>query len=130
MWVFSFCPPSILILSLYQLPCLIFGLATTRFFYKQRVFSTQSHCCLAFSWIERQVLLRGCLIHMRIIILRDFSYLLCLCPCLDLGLFMTYPCDYFFIFIFIFLIFRKISWAQTHLLFYLFFRIYPIIIGW
>ena len=33
------------------------------FFYKQHFYSTQSQCCLTFSWIERQMLLRCCLIH-------------------------------------------------------------------
>ena len=34
-----------------------------RFFYKQRFFSTQPRCCLTFSWIELQTLLRCCLIY-------------------------------------------------------------------
>ena len=33
---------------------------------------------------------------------RHFLYVLNLRPCLDVGLFMSYPCDLFFIFIFIF----------------------------
>ena len=60
----------------------------TRFFYKQPFFSTQPQCCLPFSWIELQVLLRCCLIHKSLITLKRFLYFLCLCPCLDLGLFM------------------------------------------
>ena len=32
-------------------------------FYKQNVFSPTSRCCLTFSWIELQILLRYCLIH-------------------------------------------------------------------
>ena len=51
--------------------------------------------CLSFSWTELQGLLRYCLIRMSIIILRHFLYLLYLCPCLDLGLFMSYLCDFF-----------------------------------
>ena len=35
---------------------------TTRFFYKN-TFSTQRQCCLAFLWIEFQMLLKCCLIH-------------------------------------------------------------------
>ena len=63
--------------------------------------------------------------------MRHFSYLLYLCPCLGLGLFMSYLGDPFFIFIFIFnLINRIISWIQSHLFFYLFFRICPIIFRW
>ena len=41
---------------------------TTRFFYKQRFFSTHPQCCLAFSWTELQMLLRCYLIHITIII--------------------------------------------------------------
>ena len=37
---------------------------TTRFFYKQCFFSTHPQCCLAFSWIELQMLLRCWLIHL------------------------------------------------------------------
>ena len=56
---------------------------------------------LTFSWIELQMLLRRCLIHINIIIPRHFLYLLYLCPHLDVGLFMSYLCDPFFtIFIF------------------------------
>ena len=52
--------------------------------------STQPQCCLIFAWIELQMLLRCCLIHISFIILRHFLYLLYLYPCLDLGLFMSY----------------------------------------
>ena len=107
------------------------GFWATRFFYKQRFFSTQRQCWLTFSWIELQTLLRCCLIHIIIIILRHVLYLLYLCPCLDLGLFMSYLCDLFFIFIFIFIMINRIiSWIQTYLFFCLFFRICPIIFGW
>ena len=41
---------------------------TIRFFYKQRFFSTHTQCCSTFSWIELQMLLRCCLIHITIII--------------------------------------------------------------
>ena len=68
----------------------------TRFFYKQRFFLTQ--CCLTFSWTELQKLLRCCLIHVYISILRHILYLVHLCPCLVQGLFMPYLCDLFFIF--------------------------------
>ena len=54
-------------------------------FYKQHFFSTQ--CCLTFSWIELQMLLRCCLVHIHITILRHVLYLSYLCPCLDLQLF-------------------------------------------
>ena len=52
---------------------------TTRFFYKQRFFSTQPHCGLTFSWIMLQMLLRCCLTHISIIILKHFLYLVYLC---------------------------------------------------
>ena len=46
------------------------------------------------------------------------------CPCLDLRLFMSYPCHLFFIFIFIFIMInRVISWEKTRLLLWLFFEI-------
>ena len=85
------------------------------FYYKQRFFSTQPQCCLIFSWIELQMLLRCCLIHISIIILRHFLYLLYLCPCLDLGLFMSYLLDLFSILIFIFIMFNRVfSWVQAN----------------
>ena len=103
----------------------------TRFFYKQRFFSTQPQCCLTFSWIELQMLLRCCLIHISIIILRRFIYLLYLCPCLHLGLFMPYLRESIFIFVFIFIMINCIiSWIQTCLSFCLFFRIWLLIIRW
>ena len=49
--------------------------SNTPFFYRQRFFSTQSQCCLAFLWIEIQMLLRSCLIDIAIIILRHILYL-------------------------------------------------------
>ena len=99
------------------------------FFYKQRFCLTQTQCCLTFSWIEPQMLLRCCLIHISSIILRHFLYLLYLCPCLFLGLFYSYLCDLFFIIIFIFMmISRIISWIQTYMLFPLFFRLCPIVL--
>ena len=45
---------------------------------------------------------RCCLIHISIILPRHFLYLLYFCPCLDIGLFVSYLCGLFFIFIFIF----------------------------
>ena len=101
------------------------------FFYKQRVFSTQSQCCLTLSWIELQMLFRCCLINKGIIIVRHIIHLLYLRPCLHLGLFMLYLCDLFFIFIVIFIMFNRIiSWIQTHLFFSLLFRMCPITFGW
>ena len=93
---------------------------TLSFFYKQRFFSTQLHCCLTFSWIELQMLLTCCLIHISIITTRHFLCLLHLCPCLDVGLFMSYLRELFFILIFNF----------TDFFFCLFFEICLIIFGW
>ena len=62
------------------------------FFCKQRFFQYD----LTFSWIELQILLRCCLLHISIIILRHFLYYLPdLCPCIDLGLFMSYLFPFF-----------------------------------
>ena len=101
-------------------------------FYKQRFFSTQPRCCSIFLWIEFQMLLRFCLIHKSIVILRLFLYLLYLCPCLDQSLYMSHLCDLFFIFIFISIkvTFNLIN-TDIHV-FCLFFRIRicPIIFGW
>ena len=69
--------------------------------------------------------------HINIIRVRHFLYLLYLCPWLDLGRSMSYLRDLFFIYIFIFvMINRIISRIQTHLFFYLFFRMCCIIFGW
>ena len=58
------------------------------------------------------------LIHVSMIIVRHFLYLLYLYPCLNLGLFMLYVCDLFFIFILIFIMInRTISRIQTYLFF-------------
>ena len=65
----------------------------TCFFYKQRFFSAQPNFCLTFWWIELQMLLRCCLTHISIVIMRHFLHLLYLCPCQNLVLFMSYLCD-------------------------------------
>ena len=49
------------------------------------------------------MLLRCCLIHINIMILRHFLYLLYLWLCLELGLFMPCLCDLTFFFVFIFI---------------------------
>ena len=46
----------------------------TRAFCKQRVFSTQPHCCVTFTLIELQILLRCFLIHISIIIPRNILF--------------------------------------------------------
>ena len=88
------------------------------FFSKQHLFSAQLQCCLNFSWIELQMLLSCCLIHIAIIILSHILYLVYLYPCLDLGLFMSYLCDLFFIPGLIFISINHISsFKQTSLFF-------------
>ena len=90
----------------------------TRIFNKQRFSSTKPQCCLTFLRIELQMLLRYCLIHITIIILRKILYLIYLCPCLGLGLLMLYLCDLFLIFSLIFIFINNItSLKQTHLAF-------------
>ena len=84
----------------------------TLFFYKQRFFSTQPQRCLAFSWIELHMLLRCCLLHIGIIIVRHFLYLVYFCPCLDVGLFMLYQFGLFYTFIFI-MISSIILWIEA-----------------
>ena len=89
-----------------------------KFFYKQRFVSTQPQCCLTFSLIEHQMLLRCCLIHITTITLRLILYLVYLCPCPGVGLFMSYLYDLFFIFSLIFIvIYYIISFKQTYLFF-------------
>ena len=67
------------------------------------------------------MLLRCCLIHKSIVIMRKFLYLLYLYPCLEVGPFMLYLCDLFSNFMFIFIVInRTISWIQTDFLFCLF----------
>ena len=70
------------------------------------------------------------LIHPNVNIVSHFLYLPYLCPCLDLGLFITYLCDLFFIFIFSFIMINHIIlWMQTNLFFSLCFKIFPIVSG-
>ena len=61
-------------------------------------FSTQPQCCLTFSWIEVQMLLKYCLIYITIIILKYIWYLVYLYPCQILNLFMSYLYHLFFVF--------------------------------
>ena len=77
----------------------------TNYTFFSALFSTQPQC---FSWIELQMLLECFLIHKTIIILRHDLYLVHMCPCLDLGLFMSYLCDPFFTLIFVFVMNNRI----------------------
>ena len=58
------------------------------------------------------MLLSICLIHKTIIILRHILYLVHLCPCLGLGLIMSYLCDLFFIFSLIFIAITLLKQVQ------------------
>ena len=71
-------------------------------------FSNEPRCCLTFSWIELQMLVRCYLMHITTIILWPILYLVYLCPCLGLGLFMSYIFGLFFIFSLIFFLFNHI----------------------
>ena len=87
-------------------------------FHEQRSFSMEPQCCSTLSCIELQMLLRCCLIHITIIILRHILYLVYLRPCLALGLFMSYLCDLFSIFCLIFVAINHITlFKPTYLLF-------------
>ena len=59
------------------------------------IFISQPQSCWNFSWIELQMLLRCCLIHITIIILRHILYLVFLCLCLGLGPFYCTYVIYF-----------------------------------
>ena len=66
-----------------------------RFFYKQCFFSFS----LSVAKLFHELSFKCCLGVKIIIILRHFLYLIYLCPCLDLSLFVSYLCDLLFIFI-------------------------------
>ena len=100
------------------------------FFSKQHLFSAQLQCCLNFSWIELQMLLSCCLIHIAIIILSHILYLVYLYPCLDLGLFMSYLCDLFIYFSFPASFLFPLILVQRLPCFLYILKIYPIIFGW
>ena len=96
-------------------PCLV-SKTHASFFLKLMLFSIQPQCCWTFSWIG--LLLRCCLIHATIIILRQILYLVYLYPCLGLGLSMPYLCDLFLVFSLIFIAINHItSFKQTYLFF-------------
>ena len=78
------------------------------FFISNAFFPTQPQCYLTFLWIKLQTLCRYGLMHIGIVILREVLYLLYLCWCLELGLFMSYLRDLFFFFIFICIMINRI----------------------
>ena len=64
-----------------------------------------------------KMLLRCCLIHITIILLRHILCLAYFGPCLGLGLLMSYLCNLFFIFsLFFIVIYHITSFKQTYLL--------------
>ena len=100
------------------------------FFLISNMFSAQPQCCVTVSWIELQILLSYCLIHITIIITRYILYSVYLCPCLCLCLFRSYLCKIFFIFSLIFIVTDNASsFKETYLFFGTFFRMSPIIFG-
>ena len=71
---------------------------------------------LNFSWIELQMLLQGCLIHMTFILLKHIIYVVYSCQYLGLGLFMPHLFDLFFISSLIFTVINHItSFKQMYL---------------
>ena len=99
-------------------------------FYKQHVFAAQPQCCSTVSWIELQMFLSCCLIYVKINIPRHILYLVYMCPCLCLGLFMSYLFDIFFIFSLIFIVTNNTSlFKEMYLFFGTLFRMSPIIFG-
>ena len=85
-----------------------------------------SKCCITFSWIELQILLSCCLININIVILRYFSYLVCLCPSVSRpsSIYVVSVSSTFHFHLHFIIIKRVISWIQTHLFFL---KICPII---
>ena len=81
------------------------------------LFFNSASRCLTILWIELQVLLWCCLIHIIIITLKHILYLVHMYPCLGLGLFISYLCNLFFIFSPFFIMNHIISLKQTQLFF-------------
>ena len=74
-----------------------------RVFYMQRLVWLSSSL-LTLPWIEPQILLKCCLIHITIIVLRHFLYLVHLCLFLHVDLYMSYLCGIFFITVHVFIL--------------------------
>ena len=90
----------------------------TQIFWKVRV--RLQHNFKMFYYFKRYASrkFRCCLIHATIIMVSHILYLLYMCPCLDLGLLISYQCDLLFIFSFIFIVINHItSFKQTYLFF-------------
>ena len=86
--------------------------------YKQRIFSTKPQCCLTFLWIEPQMLLKNCLLHINMILPRHYT--LSICVYVYVSVFQLN--NLFFIIIFVFIpINHIISIKQEHLFIWIFF---------
>ena len=88
------------------------------FFFINNAFFMNFHEFMSFSRTELWMFFRYCLIHITIIILRHNLYILCLCPCLDLDLFMPHLCDLFFISSLILIVINYITWFKLTYLFF------------
>ena len=102
-------------------------------FFLRNAFFYSALVLLDVSLIELQMLLRCCLVHISIIILRHFFIYYFVSMSRPRVIYVSYLCDLFFIFIFIFIMINGIIPSiQTHLLFCFFFRFayFPIIFGW
>ena len=96
-----------------------------------RAFFQLSQCCLTFSWIELEMLLRCCLMYTTIFMLRHILYVVYLWPYLGLGQFMSFLCYLFFIFSLISSIINHITWLkQTHLIFVHFLKCLLLFFRW
>ena len=83
-------------------------------FLQATFFSTEPQCCLTFSWFELQMLLWCYLIHINIVIV-------CLCPFLGLGLFISFLYDVFFNFRLVFIVINHVTKFKQRYLFFVHF---------
>ena len=99
---------------------------TTRFFYKQCFFSTHPQCCLAFSWIELQMLLRCWLIHLTNI--KHFIFSIFVSMSRPSSIYVVHMWSIFYFFSLVFIIINNLI-KKTHLFFVYFVRLSPTIFG-
>ena len=122
-----FIPPFLLHYNHCTRDCWGISNTITRGFYKRHFFTTQLRCFLTFTWMELQILLRCCLIHIIISVLRNILYLVYSCPCLGLVQFVLYFCDLYFFFILMFIIMNYITSLKQEHLFLVYFLEYHFI---
>ena len=82
------------------------------------IFPFEPQSCLTFSLIELKTLLRRCLIHKAIIILRLILHVVYLCPSPPLGLSMSYLYDLIFVFSLIFIVIYHLTLFKLTYLFF------------